>query len=57
MGYESEVHTRVQEACSEVESLLAQRLYPFNHAEQAALYRETAAATNLHRPELKKGNK
>ena len=40
MGYPAEVHNQVQAACAEVEALYSKRAYPFDHAEQVALYQQ-----------------
>jgi protein associated with RNAse G/E len=43
MGYPADVHAQVQAACSEVEARYQARAYPFNHAEQVALYQQIKA--------------
>ena len=43
MGYLAVVHEQVQAACSAVEALYQRRAYPFNYAEQVALYQQIRA--------------
>lgn len=43
MGYPPAVHEQVRSACAEVEALLQARAYPYNFAEQAALYAQIKA--------------
>jgi protein associated with RNAse G/E len=43
MSYPHEVDVHVQAACSEVELLCAQQVYPFDYAQQVAVYRQIAA--------------
>jgi protein associated with RNAse G/E len=40
MRYPAAVHEQVQAACVEVEALYQKQAYPFNYAEQVALYRQ-----------------
>jgi protein associated with RNAse G/E len=40
MHYPADLQEQVQAACTEIEALYQQRVYPFNHAEQVALYRQ-----------------
>jgi len=43
MSYPPGIDAQVQVACLEVESFCAQQVYPFNHAQQVAVYRQVGA--------------